>query len=332
MSALIGVLLVMKAWRIVTRRREERWKAHIEPILEEYLRSPSSRPEEFERTAAEAPRVLQYMLVYRSFGTSGPLHEKIARTYEHLGCVDRDLRRLRSWLWWVRAEAARCLGQMRSAKAQDALLKTLKDPVLEVRLLAAWALGRIGDPQTIAPTLESLASASRLAGLRLSSTVFELGERAVEPLLRVARHEDPAVRLLVVHLLGELKREQALPVLLEACRSEKSKGVRIAAYKALGTLGLRQSGPQLREGLADEAWEVRAQAAKALGRIREESAIERLCEAMKDRQWWVRRNCGEALSLMGASGLAALKDVHLSSSDRYARDMAAQWLDELGHL
>lgn len=330
--ALIAALLLMKAGRILKRCREARWTAVLAPLLENHLAAPAHSLHPLSTASRRAPGVAQYVLVRRSFGASAPDNARVADAYDKLGFTRGDLRRLKSPFWWVRAEAARCLGQMRCRSAKRQLLDALGDKALEVRLLSSWALGRIGDPDVLEPIITALAGYSRLAGMRLSSTVFELGDQAVEPLLAVSTHPDAAVRLLVVHLLGELKDPRALDTVLRLSGPAEPKGVRIAAVKALGSLADVRAGEVLLRCAGDDAWEIRAQAVKSLGRIRASGAVATLCRGLEDMQWWVRRNSGEALAALGAPGREALRRIARDSPDRFARDMAAQWLDELGIL
>lgn len=328
---LILVLFVIKGCRIFWSAYSKRRQAWMKPLVEDYL-SHGSRSFSVSRMSIFARKVLQYVLIHRSFGEKKSVVRKIASAYEQMGFADVDLRRMRNLFWWNRAEGARCLGQMRIERASPYLLRALKDRVLEVRLISAWALGRIGNPDVILPMLESLANASKIAGMRLSSTIFELGEKAVGVLTHVVAHPDPAVRLLVAHLLGELQSPKATADIIHMSRKEEDKEVRIAACKAMGTIGDRKAAPVLIKLLADEAWEIRAQAAKALGRIGVISAIAHLQRAMCDGAWWVRKNSGEALAQMKKKGIEALHKVRQDSPDRFARDMAAQWLDEIDDL
>ncbi|MBI4060754.1 MAG: HEAT repeat domain-containing protein [Elusimicrobia bacterium] len=328
-AGLIVALLLMKAGRILSRRREAYWTAVLAPLLEEHLSGPTRRLEPLASQARRAPEAARYLLVRRSFGAEGETHARLAEAYEKLGFMDGDLRRLRSPFWWVRAEAARCLGQMRCRPAKGRLLEALRDGVLEVRLLGSWALGRIGDADVVEPIITALVGYSRLAGMRLSSTVFELGEKAVEPLLAVCGHPDAAVRLLVVHLLGELRDPRSFETVLGMAKPPQPVGVRIAAVKALGGFADPRAEATLAACADDGVWELRAQAAKSLGRVGASGAIPVLCRGLEDRQWWVRRNSGEALAALGAPGRAALRRAQKGSADRFARDMAAQWLDEL---
>lgn len=324
---LLGIKIVLLVWDEDTRRAE----AWMRPLFEDFLRGRREHlPIAFFATRWPLRRVLQYMIVYRSFGTSGATLTRIAWAYEKLGFVRSDLRRLRSPFWWTRAEGARCLGQMKAARAKPALLDALRDDRVEVRLMAAWSLGRIGDPDVVRPSIEALVAASRLAGMRLSSTVFELGAKAVAPLVDILDHRDASVRLLALHLLGELRAPEAMPPIVAKTRADEGLEVRIAAVKALGTLGHDAAYEDLRRLLRDRAWQIRAQAAKALGLLGAGRAVGPLEEALLDARWWVRRNAGEALTRLGEAGRAALTRAAGGDTPERSKNMAEQWLDELG--
>jgi HEAT repeat protein len=331
-SGLVLVLIALKAAHLLWEADSRRLKRWMKPLLEEALRrKDAAAPPGFRRVSPVQRRVLQYVLLRRSFGQEGDAAKRIAGYYEELGFVDRDLRRLAGFFWWTRAEGARCLGQARCRRAKRALLEKLRDPVMEVRLAAAWALGRIGDADVIVPSLEALVSLSRLAGLRLSATVFEMGEKAVDPLIQALPHPDRAVRLLTVHLLGEMGHRRAVPAILQRTHPEEEREVRLAAFKALGTLGDARALRPLIEALEDPQWEVRAQAARSLGLLRNPEAVPVLAKTLADPKWWVRRNAGEALAQLGKAGADALARAYQSPSGP-AQSMAAQWLDELGLL
>lgn len=332
-TALVLCLLLIKGTAILWETDIKNAKKWMLPVFEKYLDDPAQRlPARFRKMRWPLRRVLQYVIVHRSFGETGEKLGTIAGAYEALGFVDGDLRRLKSPFWWVRAEAARCLGQMKTDRAKQELLLKLKDSVTEVRLVSAWALGRIGEADAIQPILDSLVKASKLAGMRLSSTVFELGEKAVGPLIDSLRHNAPAVKILALHLLGELKDKKAVPHIILKAGPKENLEVRLAAYKALGTIAAVSSADFLVKSLDDLSWQVRAQAARGLGVIGSDDAVPRLCGALGDPKWWVRRNSGEALIKTGKKGKAALLKLFRSAPSSPGGRMAAQWLDEYGFL
>ncbi|HLD29239.1 MAG TPA: HEAT repeat domain-containing protein, partial [bacterium] len=161
---------------------------------------------------------------------------------------------------------------------------------------------------------------------------FEYGDKAVPVLVKTLDHSDPAVRILALHLLGELKsREAVIPVERKTLPDEK-KEVRVAAYKVLGIIAEERSYEVLLKGLKDPLWEVRAQAAKALGFLKIPEAAIPLSETFEDPKWWVRRNAGEALVKLGYKGREGLLMVFSRTRDENVKAAAKEWLDEYEFL
>jgi hypothetical protein len=52
--------------------------------------------------------------------------------------------------WTIRLHAVKAIGRIRSAYAVTSLLEAREDPRPEIRGMVAWALGEIGDPETLA--------------------------------------------------------------------------------------------------------------------------------------------------------------------------------------
>lgn len=329
-TVLVCVLIAVKLFLIVWDRWAARVRRRYAPMVESYLAHPAAGiPPALQKLGLFVRPLVQYVLIHRSFGTAGPSLGDIAGLYDALGFVDRDFARLRHPFWWVRAEGARCLGQMKSARAKTRLLERLRDPSTDVRLMAAWSLGRLGDTDSIGLIMESLVRSSRLAGMRLSSTVFELGDKAVAPLEEALSHADPAVRVLALHLLGELKSTAPLPRVAGLTRPPEDREVRLAAYKALGTIGAPAAYAVLAQGLDDPLWEVRAQAARAIGMVGAVEGVPLLRQAVHDGQWWVRRNAGEALLKLGEPGRQALREIARGSVPAAAA-VAADWIEHDG--
>ncbi len=330
-AALALLLVVTKIIYILINSYKNKMRNKALPLLEQYFSTSGGGVlKKLRQFRGFSSHILQKTIIVWSFGKTSQEQIAHADLYETLGFVSRDIRKSRHFFWWHRAEAARCLGQLRITRAKKRLLALLNDKVIEVKLLAAWALGRIGDPDIIVPCMEALVNTSRMAGLRLSSTVFELGEKSIPVLINTLDHENASVRLLAVHLLGELKATTALDKIILKTVGDEDKEVRLAAYKALGSLEKAEAFDCLLTGLDDPLWEVRTQAAKALGRIKLPRAIEPLVKALDDRKWWVRRNAGEALTKLGTKGKEALQNVLTRpNTSEETKNMARQWLEEM---
>ncbi len=99
----------------------------------------------------------------------------------------------------VRAQAAKGLGDVKFAKAQDALVKKLKDPAPRVRFFAAQSLGKLGNAASAEPLLELLrANDNQDAYLRFVASYALSKLSAGEALAKAAKDSSAAVRLGVV--------------------------------------------------------------------------------------------------------------------------------------
>jgi len=329
-AAAAGTLLATKAARAMWLRYAGRRETKFLAPLIAHLSSSSDRPA--SELAAQRPfdrLILQRLLLSMSHHLDREDLRRVCALYERLGFAAREVGRLRSSLrWWIRARAAQRLGQMRAASGKAALRRALSDPHTEVRLMAAWALGQLQDLDSLEPIFRSLAGFSKIAALRVSAIVLSFGQHAVAALLPLLATPDPVVQVLAMRLLGELKDRRATRSLLPFLQHE-DKEIRIAACEALGRLADPDAAPALRRALADPEWAVTAKAAQAAGLLGDEQAIGLLVEALGHRQWWVRLHAGEALARLGERGRRALEEAWRQHPDPFARDMAAQWLDEL---
>jgi hypothetical protein len=326
-AVLSAILLLARITHMILAKHINSIRKKIEPLLEKYLVSSDiSILNSFKKYNFIKSAFLKKTLIYRSFSESHDVISRLAKAYEFFGFSDRDIKKTGSLLWFNRAEAARCLGQLRIYKAGERLIKLLQDKSLQVKLIAAWSLGRIGSEDCIIPSMEALIETSRMAGLRLSSTVFEIGEKAVPVLIKSLAHADPDVCILAVHLLGEMKPSEAVRPLMHIADNHKNNEARIAAFKALGNIGDKHALSCLSGGLQSDSWVIRAQAVLALGKIASSETTEAIKNMLFDKKWWVRYNAGKALFIMGTIGREALDSVSHKTGN--AKDMALQWMSE----
>jgi HEAT repeat protein len=254
--------------------------------------------------------------------------------YDRLGLVDRYIERLRSGRRWrERAFAAELLGRVGNAKAVPALLQTVRATRTEdadVREIALRALARIGDPRAVEPLIEALKTADTWLAPRIADILTRHGPIVVEPLLAVLDHSgrDPA-RAWAANVLGEVRAEQAFPVLVRAL-DDPDDEVRAKSATALGRLGDQRAMSYLLDRLlTDPAPFVRARIAATLGRFDQPEVIDRLVRALGDQAWWVRMRSVEALEHIGAQAEGPLL-VALDDPDPEIRARAAVGLERLG--
>jgi quinoprotein glucose dehydrogenase len=117
----------------------------------------------------------------------------------------------------VRAQAAKTLGDARSAPAFGPLVRLLKDDSPRVRSLAAIALGKLGRPGAVEPLVQLLRdNADADPFLRHAAVMGLVGSDDPAALLRAASDPAPSVRLGVLLALRRLKRPEVARFLDDA--------------------------------------------------------------------------------------------------------------------
>lgn len=171
--------------------------------------------------------------------------------------------------WRVRASSGRALGRLGARDAVPDLVRALRDPVVEVRVVAAAALWRLPDPAAVPALLELLndrdAAARQWGALALGVT---RDRRATQPLIALLGDPERDVRLDAIRSLRRV-RDAAAGSALEryAADGARPEDERLEAVAALAAL----DGPAKVDALvrlarhADVA--VRTRAIEGLGRV-----------------------------------------------------------------
>lgn len=170
----------------------------------------------------------------------------------------------------VRAQAAKVLGDLRSAKAYDGLVKVLSDAALRPRYFAAISLSKLGRKEALP---------------------------AVVSMLRANENKDTYLRhagVMALAALGEAKWLQTLT-------TDSSASVRLAAVVALR----RQERPEVADFLADKDPWVVLEAARAVNDLPIVSALPKLAALVSDKDLLAR---AEAASTEQRAAVARAKN------------------------
>jgi HEAT repeat protein len=196
--------------------------------------------------------------------------------------IDIQIDLLKDPDWVVRREAAFTLGEMGDERCVEPLCKALYDGDWQVREVAVEALGQIGSP-----AVEMLIKMVRDWDVR-KYVIMALGkirdERVLDPLmvqLRSDEFKDDATNALVE--LGE----PALERLVKALK-DKDETVRKQAVLALGHIKHNGAVDPLIEMLADADWFTRLTAAAALEAIGDPRGRDAIKPLTKDPDMVVR--------------------------------------------
>ena len=245
-----------------------------------------------------------------------------------------------------RARAALRLGEMGDRHAVPALIQTLKDREMPVRLAAVEALGKLGDRQAVDSLIAIVRDPNAMVGLSAVEALGSIGgEKAVETLLRIAQARERPLSLGAMRSLGT--DDRSVQVLTTAL-SDRARDVRWVAALTLAHLKNPQTLAPLIDALPQADGELRRVMVWALNTIDPswqtsapaEEAINRLIDGLKEAQmpgqsryrtvqvlsemdtdWRTRADARVALDLFAAQ---------LANEDLMARMRAVEALGQIG--
>ena len=195
----------------------------------------------------------------------------------------------------VEASAA-ALGNLGDSGSLPALIGLLEGEGGR-RYAAAWALGEIGDLSAVPNLVRALGSDDTLLRKSAVRALVKLGSEAeivvtafLEGTMDVSgdTSEDAASRRAAIRVVGELRTERAVDVLVSIDGRNRD-----AAAWALGRIGGERALKPLLDALSDPGWQVRREAAQALGSLEDGRAVSALTGALDDsvtvvREWAAR--------------------------------------------
>ncbi len=228
----------------------------------------------------------------------------------------------------VRRRVVEALGRMQEPSDAAKLIPLLKDPNVDVRQEAIFALGQIGNRDAVAPLIAARAGAHPEDLVLIAEALGKLGGDAaivalddlqrdfstpvrVNAALGLARQKDPNAAnalLLAVHdpdpsvtwsAIYGLEKQEPMP---RSCTTvtpflENSDPlVRAYAARTLGKLACKQSGAAIAALLKDDDVRVVINAARALGDLKDKDAVRPLgALVMGHKSQHVRAAAAEAL-------------------------------------
>lgn len=326
--AIASLVVLLSAATVVRRyrrhRRENRRARLVEPLRQVLVRlvtdptgdDPSE--EHLELLALPAPtwRALEPTVLDMLRKVRGDSRERLVALVVAQGTVARMRRRIRRPGAVGRAHAAELLGLLRCPEARDDLVRLLGDRDPEVRIVAARALGELGDPTAADPLLQTLATPRSVPLRVVARSLARLGPEIGPTLVDGLRSPDALVRAVCAEISGLLGATAAQAALLDVAGDDAVEDVRIRAARALGRVGLPSALPVLvRATDPGQPSPLRAVAAGALGDLGGAGPVEFLEVLLGDPDRRVSANAGRAMTRVGAAGLARLRQIARQDGD-----------------
>jgi vesicle coat complex subunit len=181
---------------------------------------------------------------------------------------------------------------------------------------------------------QNISAPSACAAARALGAIGSSASNAVPSLVQGATNADPAVRVVAVSALGELRCEpdRVVPVLISSLKDPDQEVRHFAAFWLWAGYAndARPAIPALLEKLKDPYYQVRGDAASALGAAHAQSelVVPALITALEDPNPFVRSRAAAGLKSFGAdAGPARDALIHLlRDNDQGVKDNAAQAL------
>jgi len=166
----------------------------------------------------------------------------------------------------------------------DGLVRTLRDNTdPEVRLYAAYLLGKARNPRAIQPLIEALADFDKSVREQATLALSAIGKAAIEPLAAAMKEPRWETRYRAAEALGRIADEKAVKPLIQGLKDNREH-VRYMAAKGLRELGDSDAIEPMIILLKDENRYVRMMAVRALDAIGGDRATGALSDAMEIEQ------------------------------------------------
>ncbi|KIL72642.1 HEAT repeat domain-containing protein [Bacillus badius] len=132
----------------------------------------------------------------------------------------------------------------------------------------------------------------------------------------------------IIEWVAETQEYSYLPFVVEQLKQPHLE-LRIAALKVLYLFGYTADSADVYPFSYSQYWQERMMFAKLAGAAKKDGFLPQLTKLIADENWFVRNAAGEALQQY-ANGTLILQHIIETHHDRYAKDMAAQWLESEG--
>ncbi|WP_426561782.1 HEAT repeat domain-containing protein [Angustibacter sp. McL0619] len=318
----IALLCVLLAIAIVLRRglRQRSVRRRIaladpyRPLLVAVVADEGRDAAHVERLLAlddEVWKALEPVVVSMVRKLRGGARAALVELLHRRGTIERLTRRLHSPGAVGRARAAELLGLL-GAHAPRAELELLlehdRDP--EVRIVAARALGEIGDPASTKILVRSVAGPHPVPMRIVARSLARLGPGAAPVLVTAMGAQVPAVRAVSAEILGLGGAVTAVSVLANHALHDPDDDVRIRCARALGRIGVPTGLAVLERCVRPtEPVALRAVAARAIGEVGGRQAVDLLEPLLVDDEHRVASNAARALGRLGDRAVERLRVV-----------------------
>jgi HEAT repeat protein len=246
-------------------------------------------------------------------------------------------------------------------KALDSFLDLLKRGSQSNKICAINALGKTGSPKAVMPMIDQLGADSWSVRKAAAEALWEIGEPAVDPLVKCLASENPDVQYWAIQVLGEIGDTRAVAPIIKKLKDENQpEEKRISCIKALGEIEDPAAIQALIEQLGNNSWFVRRAAgealwqigpaavgdliralahgnvdvrywsSKVLGEMQAKEAVEPLIRLLEDKEWSIRSGAAYSLGEIGDERAAEALLKYLEDPNEIVRKNVVIALGQIG--
>jgi len=260
--------------------------------------------------------MLRGVLVDFARDLSGDAIDRLIYCFYSLDFVSEQIELLKHKHWWVRAQAARDLGLLRTRRALAALTAALEDPHQDVRDQARQAIVSLAGVESLRTILRLTRRMSMWTALELSISVQQYGEETVPYLVEGLDLPDQSVVLFCIEMLAVIGFVSAVDPLRRLAKTYPSITVRAKAIEAMGRLGDQRSEDLLVSFIRDPNPALRLKALEALGRIGAPAALPALMPRLEHGTLQEQIAAARAIAATGPAGMDELHRVVAAGTKR----------------
>jgi HEAT repeat protein len=220
----------------------------------------------------------------------------------------------------VRPQALETLHEIGDPTAISGFIDVLQDESVGIRSRAAIVLGVYKNEIAIPSLLGSLRDSDEQVRLNAAHSLVQIGLASLPGLMAALHDKSVDVMTTSAKALGIMEAKEAVEELVKLTK-HKNGDLRLVVIRSLGQIGEPLAVPNLIELMDDTNYHIREIAAWALGQIRDKSATTKLCAALEDQSWEVRLAVVKALGIIGEPEAAVPLLNYLSKlgyEDRYS--------------
>ncbi len=315
LCVLLGLAIVLRrSLRLRGERRELALAEPYRPLLVALVvdENPDSRHVEALLAVDERSwHALEPIVVAMVRKLRGEARASLVDLLDRRGTIERHTRRLQGRGAVRRARSAELLGLLGRHAPREALEQMLagdRDP--EVRIVAARALGEIGDPASAAALVAAVSGPQAVPLRIVARSLARLGPGAAPVLVDAMTSQDAQARAVAAEILGLGGAVTAVGILSSHALHDPDEDVRIRCARALGRIGVPSALAVLGRCLGqDEPPALRAVVARAIGDVGGPEAVRLLEPLLLDEEHRVASNAARAMGGLGPRAVERLAQI-----------------------